>query len=47
MLFIIILFVIFGICMIRPAFEQWSDMDYIKHLEEMGDYTDECGHELG
>lgn len=38
---IIILFIIYLIWQLPSAFRQWSDMDYIKHLEDMGVFIDE------
>jgi hypothetical protein len=43
---IIGLFLIYGIYILRPSFTTWSNMNYVKHLEDMGVFVDENGKEI-
>ncbi len=45
MIIIIIAIVIITLLFLPSCFRQWSDMDYVKHLEDMGEFTDENGRE--
>lgn len=44
--FIIILFIIYVVCQFPSMFQQWSNMDYVKHLEDMGVFVDKDGKEI-
>jgi len=44
--FIIILITILFIVCIPHIFITYTDMDYVKHLENMGVYVDENGKEI-
>ena len=47
MWFIIILFIMYALlCIIPSAMRTWSDMDYVKHLEDMGVFVNENGKEI-
>lgn len=47
MWFIIILFIIYAsLYIISSVMRTWSDMDYVKHLEDMGVFVDENGKEI-
>lgn len=43
---IIGLFIIYGIYIISRSFRTWSDMDYVRHLEDMGEFVDRNGREI-
>lgn len=43
---IIGLFLIYGIYILRASFAMWSDMSYVKYLEDMGEFVDENGKEI-
>ena len=44
---IIIISFIYGIYIIlRASFTTWSDMSYVKYLEDMGEFVDENGKEI-
>ena len=43
---IIGLFIIYGIYIINRSFCTWSDMDYVRHLEDMGEFVDRNGREI-
>lgn len=46
MILIIIIAVIALLLFLPSCFKQWSDPDYVEHLEEMGVFTDEDGREI-
>ena len=46
MILIIIIAAIAFLLFLPSCFKQWSDPDYVKHLEDMGVFTDEDGHEI-
>ena len=43
---IIGLFIIYGMYILLESFAMWSDMNYVKHLEDMGVFVDENGREI-
>ena len=43
---IIGLFIIYGMYILLRSFAMWSDMNYVKHLEDMGVFVDENGREI-
>lgn len=43
---IIGLFIIYGIYILEGSFVTWSDMNYVKHLEDMGVFVDKNGREI-
>lgn len=43
---IIGLFIIYGIYILEGSFATWSDMNYVKHLEDMGVFVDKNGREI-
>ena len=43
---IIGLFIIYGMYILLGSFVMWSDMDYVRHLEDMGEFVDRNGREI-
>ena len=43
---LIILFIVIFILFLPSIFIAWSNMDYVRHLEDMGVFVDENGREI-